>query len=202
MPAVKISGITNSEDAKWAAILGVEYVSLTLKSSSDKNVSLDKAIEISKMLPSYTSIIVETGLDNINVKKIEKISPSFIQIKLTQAEACDYYKLNLKIPIILEVSLSDVEIDYDGLNIQIFHLKLSENFNKDELELLKEKFNTEYPLLMEKTIVEGDWKLDEIKSACEILHPLAWSVREVIEKSPRKIDYSKMKKYIREISLW
>ena len=55
MPSIKISGITNNNDAKWAAILGVEYVTVSMDERSEKKVSLQKALEIRNMLPSYMS---------------------------------------------------------------------------------------------------------------------------------------------------
>ncbi len=198
MPAVKISGITNSEDAKWAAILGVEFISVSVIEHSLKKISYDRAEEIRKNLPSYTAFIVETDADSFNVKKIENICPSFVQVKLTQLG--DFNELELKIPVILEVPLSDFAnidaIDYN--KVAMFHLKLPENFNMDELGVLKETFL----LPPAETIIEGDWELSDIKKVSEILKPLAWSIRTIIEKSPRRIDYNKMKHYIREISLW
>ena len=53
-----------------------------------------------------------------------------------------------------------------------------------------------------RLIIEGDLGLESIRKYCGQIQPYAWSVRDVIGKSSRRVDYEKMKKYIREISLW
>ena len=111
-------------------------------------------------------------------------------------------RLNIDVPsddsANVQLELSEMplpDLPEEG-GIEFLQLNLPESVTEEKLNQIKEKYN------MEHTIIEGDWELPSIKKACEILQPYAWSIKSVIEKSPRKIDYEIMKKYIREISLW
>jgi len=199
MPGIKISGITNTDDAKWAAILGVEYISVSIEEESEKKVSVEMAAEIRRMLPSYTAYVLEVGDISVLSKRItEKISPAYIQARLN-AENIEFVRKKaeeVSLPLIIDIDSSQNAAELEDLNYSYINLIIGNEFNQEELRQLKQKYN------MEKAIIEGDWNLDNIKKACEILQPCAWSVRSVINKSPRRVDYEKMKKYIREISLW
>lgn len=213
MPRIKISGITNIEDAKWAAILGVEFVSISLDEDSDKKVSFSRAKEIRDILPSYTGFVAEFGeVSRINPRHVNKLQPGYIQVKNETMIDADNMKSTLEglnSQVIYEITNQppdpegmdsqgaqpdETNID-EGMKLLQIDLPEAARDEKKLLEL-KEKYD------MEHTIIEGDWKLSEIKKACEILQPYAWSIKGVIEKSPRKIDYKMMKEYIREISLW
>ncbi|MFH1416292.1 MAG: hypothetical protein ABIH89_09450 [Elusimicrobiota bacterium] len=199
MPGIKISGITNEEDAKWAAILGVEYISVSMEEESDKKVSLGRAIEIRDMLPSYTGFIAEFGdINRISMREVNKLKPGYIQLKNGEASLQDEVPGKFEVmacPVIYETQGIDDSI-CNSPYVRFIQITLPEGTGPEQLLSLKKKYN------MERVMIEGDWELADIKKACEIIQPAAWSIRRIIEKSPRKIDYEKMKEYIREISLW
>lgn len=213
MPGIKISGITNIEDAKWAAILGVEFISVSLDENSLKKISLNRAIQIKNELPSYTKFVAEFGeLDQVNLREIDKLKPDYIQLKcnperialLNQslfAETVDETGLIYEVEPEGEIPLTPFIKGgskggfTDEIEVKLLQLDLRV-LNESELEGLKDRYN------MADIIIEGDWALSDIKKACGILQPYAWSIKGVIEKSPRKINYTVMKEYIREITLW
>ncbi len=238
MPGIKISGITNIEDAKWAAILGVEFISVSLDEHSLKKISLNRAIQIKNELPSYTKFVAEFGeLDQVNLREIDKLKPDYIQLKCNP-ERIALFKQSLFTETVDEPELIyEVEPDdeiplppfskggvkreppfekgliplhpplkkgergglkggfTDEIEVKLLQLDLRV-LNESELEGLKDRYN------MADIIIEGDWALSDIKKACGILQPYAWSIKGVLEKSPRKINYTVMKEYIREITLW
>jgi hypothetical protein len=233
MPRLKITGITNEDDAKWAAILGVEFVSVSLSEGADKKISADRAVEIRNMLPSYTKFIVDAGdICSVKPRDLQKINPAYVQLNNTYTCRNEIHKRTelhdtiLIYETVYGSAVSDdekpLEEDYkieenESLSLEdgqdaavpandsngLFQITLPSIIGVDKLNELKGNYN------MENAIIEGDWPLPEIKKAlpeikkaCSILQPHAWSVRSVIEKSPRRIDYNLMKKYIREISLW
>ncbi|MCQ8104633.1 phosphoribosylanthranilate isomerase [Methylomonas sp. SURF-2] len=54
---VKICGFTRMEDARAAARLGVDAIGLVFYSQSPRNVSIAKAIEITRALPAFVSVV-------------------------------------------------------------------------------------------------------------------------------------------------
>ena len=180
MPGVKISGITNTDDAKWAAILGVEFISVSLVEGDPRKVSSEKAVEIASMLPSYTAFILElAGPDAISGRKLEKISPSYLEFPAGADSVGSPDKGFSGVNRIIRLSSGPGEMFYQ--------LRLSGPPTPEELELLKESYEPE------QLIIEGDLSLDEIKKICGDIQVEAWSVRDAIAKSPRRIDYSIMK---------
>ena len=54
---IKICGITNVDDARWAANLGADYIGLNFCSESPRKVSLAKAKEIVESLPPFVKAV-------------------------------------------------------------------------------------------------------------------------------------------------
>jgi phosphoribosylanthranilate isomerase len=231
MPRIKISGITNEDDAKWAAILGVEFVSISLEENTDKKISVEKANQIRSMLPSYTGFIAELGeISQVNMRNVNKLTPGYVQFK--NAQNIDGHAVNSKLGMMGSKAIYEIETakpepinagnedsgsspesnneevarvndENNGLlfnesvsGINFYQINLTEVVSEEKLNEIKNKY------AMENTIIQGDWELKDIKKVCSVLQPYAWSIKTVIEKSPRRIDYNIMKKYIREISLW
>lgn len=197
MPNIKISGITNTKDAKWAALLGVEYISISLIKDSTKKVSLERAAEILKLLPSYTRTILEIGStqNDISFKKAAALEPDYFLINDPDAAGViKSYNDESDRPqkFILELSsLQEEEELPDEIEFVQFNLDEESAGDLSEVDFKSNK----------DIIVNGDFELGEIIKLCKKITPHAWSIRNVIEKSPRRIDYDKMKEYIREISL-
>ncbi|MEA3507116.1 MAG: hypothetical protein U9R36_06490 [Elusimicrobiota bacterium] len=196
MPNIKISGITNTKDAKWAALLGVEYISISLVKESTKKVSLRRAAEILELLPSYTGTILEIGNteNDISFKKAAALEPDYFSISDPSAvEAISSYnKPDRRQKFILELSPPQEEEKLpDEIEFVQFNLDGESAGDLDEVDFESNK----------DIIVNGDFELSEIIKLCKKINPHAWSIRSVIEKSPRRIDYDKMKEYIREIAL-
>ncbi|NLB34346.1 MAG: hypothetical protein GX817_00750 [Elusimicrobia bacterium] len=191
MPAIKISGITNKEDAKWAAILGVDFVSVSLMEGDPRKTSDEMARNICQMLPSYTEVILELDSPNsLSKRRIEKISPVYISTPLETQESGE----NIGDGILSIRKLEKLgEATQDA---EIIEIRIGQDLDEEVFSGLVSEFSN-FPL-----IIEGDLELPLIKSICSRYQMRAWSVRNIISRSPRRIDYSLMKEYIREISLW
>ena len=57
MSKVKICGITNNEDALWAANLGADVIGLNFCSASPRKVSVKQAMKIVDGVPGFISIV-------------------------------------------------------------------------------------------------------------------------------------------------
>ncbi len=198
MPNIKISGITNTKDAKWAALLGVEYISISLIKDSVKKVSLERAAEILDMLPSYTKSILEIGnaQNDISLKRAVELKPDYFSVNDPEMinmiskkdDVPRQYKYILESSVVREELIREIPVSVDFIEYNLN----DENFRK----VLEIDFNDN-----ENIIINGDFELDEIVKTCKKILPNVWSIRNIIDKSPRRIDYDKMKEYIREISL-
>ncbi len=194
MPRVKIAGITNKKDARWAALLGVEYISVSMVKGDTKKVSLSRAREIKALLPSYTEFITEYNTESINKNEIKKIQPDYIQMQGTVTPGLKNYIKSFDVNFILEINLKYLEMPKLSPK-DFFLVRFNNEISEESAIKVKEQLN------MKKTIVEGDLELDLIKKYSKTLQPRAWGVKNIINKSPRRIDYSKMKNFNREISL-
>ncbi len=200
MPAVDICGITNTEDAKWAAIHGVEYVTIYRDPESSHSISVSRAAEIRHLLPDYSEVALDFGdSENINLKELDKISPSIVKFYMPgdYSEFEDIKKLleekNCEIVIKSRCSggISTCTVAFGGF----IQLELDENIQDEEIKVPEE-------ISSGKIIILGDFPVDRIKKLCGIIQPHAWCLKNIIScSSSRRIDYNKMKKFIREISL-
>lgn len=189
MPALKISGITNEDDARWAAILGVEYVSVSFITGDARKTSDDMAGKITEMLPSYTEVILEMDApEALSQRRLEKISPTYLSVPFLPDEAVEFSDSVLSLRKIIKADKSDES--------EIIQIEIREDIKDKDIEEITLRFNGD------SVIIEGDFSLSRIKEICRKIQPRAWSLRSVISKSPRRIDYPLMKEYIREISLW
>ena len=79
---VKICGITNPEDAVWAANLGADFVGLNFSSLSPRKVSVDMGKEIAGKLPPFVKcvgVFVNPTVEDIE-KVLKKISLFAVQL--------------------------------------------------------------------------------------------------------------------------
>ncbi len=193
MPGIKISGITNTEDARWAAILGVEFISVSLSEGDPVKVSPDMAAQISGMLPSYTAVVLEVpGPENAGRRLLEKISPKYIEYPVPDEPPQIPERFTDVRKLVPAAGVSVERTPEDGF----YQVRVPEEYSEGFMGEIKENFESD------KLILSGNMELPRIKKICGVLQPYAWSLGSEINRSPRKIDYGKMKEYIREISLW
>ncbi|MGM0568087.1 MAG: hypothetical protein ACQESB_02585 [Elusimicrobiota bacterium] len=199
MPGIDICGITNKEDAKWAAIYGVEYLSVCMEPGSPKKVSPDSAVEIRRSLPSYTKFALDFGeAENIDYRLIQKVSPDIIKFCLPSGSGREEKVLSeleeLVPETVLKVEGTDELLNNDRDFNLLWQLKIDQN-REEDLKRLKQNMDPE------KLIIHGEMELDLLKKICSIIEPRAWCLEKIISSSARRIDNGLMKKYIREISL-
>src|ERR1700719_899563 len=76
MPKVKICGVTNAQDALWAANLGADYIGLNFYSQSPRKISATNGKDIVSQLPPFvTTIGVFVDEDLAVVSKLIKSVP-------------------------------------------------------------------------------------------------------------------------------
>jgi len=78
---VKICGITNVDDAKFAEEVGADAIGVILCSDSPRDVTFDRAADIfSSLGPYITTVCVSRTKSEIELEKMIELRPSAIQI--------------------------------------------------------------------------------------------------------------------------
>ena len=226
MTKVKICGITNKEDAFWAASLGADFIGLNFYKNSIRKVSLSNAKEIVSSLPKFTTpvgVFVDEELEQL-IKTCKKVAISYAQ--LHGNESLEYCReLKLKFPEIKIIKVIKIKPEYETKqNVQEY---INTNF-----DLVKQFYNiVDYimfdtyidtsvggtgetfdwnvlleikNLLLKEDIninffVAGGLNIDNVEKVIELLDPWCVDVCSGVERLPRRKDFEKMKVFIRKV---
>src|SRR5690348_1216281 len=87
MIKVKICGITNNQDALWAANLGADFIGLNFYSQSPRKVSSKHAKEIAAQIPPFVTavgIFVDEPLESL-AKLVKSVPLKAVQLHGNEA---------------------------------------------------------------------------------------------------------------------
>ena len=203
MIKVKICGITNSQDALWAANLGADYIGLNFYPQSPRKVSPKNAKEIAGQLPPFVTIV---GLFvNEELPVIAKLVKS-VPLKAVQlhgAESPEFCKsvrdLGVKVIKVLGVAApldpAMLEPYRDVVDFFMFDHQTPEEPGGTGVA-----FNWEW--LADTSAVNKTWflagglKPDNITQAIKQTHAPAVDVCSGVERLPTRKDYEAMKQFI------
>src|SRR4051812_27965054 len=90
MPKVKICGVTNAQDALWAANLGADFIGLNFYAQSPRKVSVKHAKELVAQIPPFVGVVgifVDEPIESLT--KIVKSVPLKI-VQLHGSETSEY----------------------------------------------------------------------------------------------------------------
>ncbi|MBI1979936.1 MAG: phosphoribosylanthranilate isomerase [Elusimicrobia bacterium] len=208
---VKICGITNSEDALWAANLGADYVGLNFCESSKRKVSAEKAKEIALGLPPFVkSVGVFLNPDLDSLKKILKVAPlSVLQLHGSESpELLQQIKSEFQIPLWKAIRVENQEslntiASYTGLA----DILLMDSFNENDAggtgqlcdwDLAAQSKSCGIPIFL-----AGGLTAANVEEAIEKVDPAGVDVASGVEKKdhPRRKDLDQMKLFIQR-SKW
>lgn len=206
MVKVKICGITNTEDALWAASLGADYIGLNFYKNSLRNISVENARNIVEKLPHFVLPVgVFVDEDENKIQKVaKKTNIRIIQLHGNETpEKCRRIKEVLSLPIIKAFKVKDEsiietirdylqDIDYILLDTHVEGMEggTGEVFNWDiAVKVSKEYCNK--PLFL-----AGGITPENVTSAIEKVLPYGIDVASGVERSPRRKDYDKMRSLI------
>ena len=203
MAKIKICGITNVEDATWAANLGADYLGMVFFKESKRKISLEKAKEIIETLPPY---IEKVGLFVNEEPEIVEKALKLCQLNVLQfqgeelPEYCNQFKDRAK--IIKSFRMKDEEVlkripeyDVDFYHLDAFveglHGGTGATFNWDLALKVKE--------LGRPIFLAGGLNPENITEAIKKVQPYAVDVASGVESSPRRKSVELMQQFVQKV---
>jgi phosphoribosylanthranilate isomerase len=203
---IKICGVTNEEDATWAVNLGANYVGLNFHKDSPRKVSPDLAAKIVKKVPPFVpcvGVFVEQKAEEI-LRIVEKTGLMGVQLHGDHTpEDCRAIAEKMEIPILRAFRVAEekdlepiasfrgaathalLDAKVDGLpggTGQVFPWDLATRAKSFGLPIF----------------LAGGLTPDNVRQAVEKVQPFAVDTASGVEKSPKRKDLDKMKKFIEE----
>jgi phosphoribosylanthranilate isomerase len=206
MIKVKICGVTNPQDALWAANLGADYIGLNFYAQSPRKVSAAHARDIASQIPPFTTIVgVFVDEDVTTVAKLVKTVPlKAIQLHGSESPAyCQTLKeLGVKIIKVFRLQkpleLADLEEYAPHVDFYMFDHYSSENVGGTgeafDWEWLKAAAGLSKPWFL-----AGGLKPDNVSKAIKQVQPPAVDVCSGVERLPKRKDYDAMKNFIQTV---
>ncbi len=206
---VKICGLTSKEDATWAINYGADLLGVNFSKESPRHMSLNMAEKWVTQLPSFANVIgVFVNADEKEiVKHASKLKLKGIQLHGDETpEAVTFLKNALKVaglsPYIIkairvkgEESLVNLA-DYVGIADYL----LLDAFVPGEPGGTGTRFNWDLALKAKEAglpiFLAGGLNPDNIKEAVKKVLPFGVDVASGVEKSVRKKDPEKIKKFV------
>lgn len=208
MARIKICGITNVQDALWAANLGVDFIGLNFYKQSLRKVSLAMAKNIVNELPSFVKVIgVFVDEDLRTVRKIVSVCHlDMVQFHGNESPQCcsEIYFPNAELKIIKAFRIKDENsLQNMGEYSDFVNYYLLDTYVPEKAGGTGETFNWEFALKAKKfgrpIFLSGGLTPDNVKEAIEKVHPFSVDVASGVEKTPRRKSYEKMKEFIQKV---
>ena len=203
MPKVKICGITNAQDALWAANLGADYIGLNFYGMSPRKVSVKHAKELVAQMPPFVTavgVFVDEPLESL-AKIVKSVPLKVVQLHGAETpEYCQQVKdLGVKVTKVFRLMKPYEGSDtapYEG----IVDYYMFDTFSADSAGGTGETFSWEWlsaaSALSKPWFLAGGLTPSNILEAVKTAHPPLVDVCSGVEKSPTRKDYEAMKSFI------
>ncbi|MBL8023628.1 MAG: phosphoribosylanthranilate isomerase [Elusimicrobia bacterium] len=204
---VKICGITNEEDATWAVNIGAHFIGLNFHKESPRKVSPDLAARIASKVPSFVptvGVFVEQSAADI-IKIAKKVGLAGIQLHGNQTvEECEAITNELEVFLIKAVRAAN-ESDLDTLSSykHIVHYVLLDARVEGQMGGTGQTFPwdlaTRAKVFGKPLFIAGGLNAENVAEAIEATQPFAVDVASGVEKSPKRKDFEKMKRFLETV---
>jgi len=203
---IKICGITNSEDAGLASMLGADYIGLNFCKDSPRKVSLQNAGKIFDALPPFTTAVgVFVDEPMVDIKKIIK-KIGFDVVQLHGSESQDYC-LELKalgVKVIKSFKVNSKEVIDNAKNyLECADYFLFDSYQEGVAGGTGEVFDWDLAVcageLGKPFFLAGGLNAENVAQAIEKVHPFAVDVASGVERLPSRKDFEKMKLFVKAV---
>ncbi len=134
MPKVKICGITNAQDALWAANLGADFIGLNFYSQSPRKVSVKHAKELVSQIPPFVTavgVFVDEPFESL-AKIVKSVPLKMVQLHGSESlEYCQQVKsLGVKVTKVLRLQKPLEAADTDPYEGTVDYFMFDTNSNE------------------------------------------------------------------------
>jgi len=202
MSKVKISGITNYDDALDATNLGADFLGFCFIKDNPKKVSDKLAAEIVSKLPPFVCAvgIFADEEEKIIAKIIKKCNLKNVQLNGNESpEFCQNLRSSCSVKVFKRFKIDDenslLQLQAYAANVDYFVLDASYTENeilKHKYELVLKAADYKVPIF-----ISGGISVDDIKDAIEKAAPYGIDGGSKLERLPKRKDYDKMNAFIR-----
>lgn len=205
---VKICGITREEDLKDVCRLGVDMVGFVVGvSSSPRNISLDKAERLFRLVPENIESVLVTAPSSLKqvLETYKRLKPRVIQLHGESIEDMRLLKEKLsKVKIVKALPVTGVEAVeraareaafFDGILVDS-HIagKYGGTGHVHDWSISRRVRDAIYP---KPLFLAGGLNPENVKAAVETVRPYAVDVSTGVESSPGVKDRAKVEAFIR-----
>lgn len=206
MTKIKICGITNLEDALWAANLGADYVGLNFYPASPRKVSAKQAKTIASQLPPFVAVAgIFVNEELTVIAKLVKSTP-LKAVQLHGEETPDFCRSvkALGVQVIKAVRLDkpleppELEAYAEAVDFFLFD-HLSEEAPGGTGIPFDWTWLAKASELRKPWFLAGGLSPDNVSEAVRQTHPPAVDVCSGVERLPTRKDYDAMKRFIQAV---
>ncbi len=206
MIKVKICGVTNSQDALWAANLGADYIGLNFYPHSPRKISPKHANEIAAQIPPFvTTVGVFVDEDATTIAKLVKTIP-LKAVQLHGNESADFCRaikeLGVKIIKVVRIQKA-LEISELEPFLEVADFFLFDHFSEEAVGGTGQFFDWSWinaaAGLSKPWFLAGGLTPQNVAHAIKETHPPAVDVCSGVERLPTRKDYEAMKTFIQTV---
>jgi phosphoribosylanthranilate isomerase len=202
MTRVKICGITEVEDARDAALLGVDAIGLNFYPKSPRYIDAGRAAQIIEKLPPFITT-VGVFVNHPDPQSLEDfaLSLGLHAVQLHGNETPDYCSMIQRVKVIKALRV-DSNFRVDTLRGYGWGAFLLDGCAPDQFGGTGNSFNWELVFganAFGSIIIAGGLNPDNVAQVVGTLHPFAVDVASGVESRPGKKDYEKMRRFIEAV---
>ena len=203
MSKVKICGITNAQDALWAANLGVDFIGLNFFGQSPRKVSVKHAKDLMSQIPPFVTVVgLFVDEPGESVAKIVK-SLSLKMVQFHGQEPPDYcaeaMALGVKVIKALRLQKALEPSDLAPYEHAVDYF-LFDSYSPDMAGGVGEAFNWDWLAaaapLTKPWFLAGGLTPENVREAIKKTNAPMVDVCSGVERAPTRKDYESMKKFI------
>lgn len=202
MVKVKICGLTNLEDAQWAANCGADALGFILSEKGPRFIKEDIAASITSQLPPFTSrvgVLVDEKVDT--VKRIAEVCKlDYVQLHGEETPGyCDELREKINCKIIKAFRVKGIE-SLEGIKDYSLDGILLDAWSPDSHGGSGVSFDWKLALEVAKNcpiILAGGLNPQNVAEAVRQVNPFAVDVSSGVQSTARQKDKEKVLKFIR-----